>query len=367
MRIALLLDDDDARCRLTEALGEHEVVVATALAPGDQGVDLCVVAPALLPRLRKALRARRAGPVAGPVLGAVGPGDEAAAAAALGDTLDDLVRLDASRAEVQARVAVLLRLRAATAALATASGASPAAAQTAELRVVKDQRDDLLRAVSHDLRTPLAIIHLQSQLLREVLEKAGQRDKTVTRSLDAILTAGRRMNSMIEDLVDLSRHQRGMLKLEMRSVDLAAFLGDLFDRAEPFIRTPRGVIEIPAGTPRVLVDENRLERIFLNLITNALRHAPADHRPHARAAAGDADLFVAVGDHAAAGAAEPLEAVRARLTDEALLARQVEGLGAGLLITALLVEVHGGRIWAERTGPRNAPAFFFTLPLAPAA
>jgi signal transduction histidine kinase len=361
MKIALLLSESEERRRLADWLGaEHEVLPSKATLPAE--VDLCVVECATLGRLRKVLRERRAGAGALPVLCLVRAGDEGAGARDLGDTVDDLLAAGAARDEVRARVAVLGRLREAT--RAAAASAATAVEQTGELRALKDQRDDLLRAVSHDLRTPLAIIHLQSQLLGEVLEKAGLSDRSVTRSLEAILLAARRMSAMIEDLVDLSRYQRGQLKLEKRTVDVGAFLTDLLDRSAPLRHGPHGLVEVAPGTPRVAADENRLERILLNLITNALKHAPTDHRARLRAAAQGREVLIGVADSASPAGAEPLTAVQERLTDDALLARQIEGLGAGLLITAALVDAHGGRIWCERTSPKGPAAFYFTLPAA---
>ncbi|MBI2914388.1 MAG: HAMP domain-containing protein [Firmicutes bacterium] len=236
------------------------------------------------------------------------------------------------------------------------------------LRESREQREDLLRTVSHDLRNPLTTIQGRSQLLLKSLVEAGERGEEF-RSVEAILTSARRMNAMIQDLVDMARIEAGQLQLEMGTVDLRSFVDELLERAKVGMAIERIEVEIPADLPPVRADSDRLERVFVNLLTNALKYSPDDTEVVLRAARSDDELQVSVTDRGIGIASVDLPHVFERYF-RATDARRGEGIGLGLYITKMLVQAHGGRVWVESPsggrmapGPGNGSTFYFTLPL----
>ncbi len=240
-------------------------------------------------------------------------------------------------------------------------GVATTAHDITELRALQEQREDLVRMVSHDLRSPLTAVQGQAQLLARMLVRSGQ-DGRLRQSAEAIFTSARRMNSMIQDLVDMARIESRQLQLKTRPLGLRSFVADLRQRLEDVLDLERLRVEIPVDLPPVSADPNRLERILTNLLSNALKYSPSNTEVVLMARRTDGEVVVSVIDQGVGIAAQD----RVRIFDRyyrARGARQAEGLGLGLFITRMLVEAHGGRIWVE-SEPGKGSRFSFTLSLA---
>lgn len=230
-----------------------------------------------------------------------------------------------------------------------------------QLHELQEQREDLIRAVSHDLRTPLTVIQGQAQLLEMMMGRPAQESR-MKKSVRSILTGSQRMNTMIQDLVDSVRLEAGQLKLECLPVSLRGFLQELKNRLTGALEMDRVRIEILEGLPQVNADPNRLERIFINLLSNALKYSPPDTDVTVSAEMFDEKIAVTVTDRGMGIASEDIPKLFQRYY-RAKGTRKTEGLGLGLYITRMLVEAHGGRIWV-RSEPGKGSSFSFTLPPA---
>ncbi len=228
-----------------------------------------------------------------------------------------------------------------------------------ERKRVEAQREDLVRAVSHDLRTPLTIIQGHAQLLVQMAE-ATRQDGRQRHSAEAILGAARRMNAMIQDLVDSARLEAGQLRLQREPVELRHFLSDLLERAKVALDVGRVRVEIPEGLLPVNADPDRLERILSNLLSNALKYSPSDTEVKVAVKAAGGEVVVSVADRGVGIAPEDLPHMFERYY-RAKAARKTQGLGLGLYITRMLVEAHGDRIWVDSEVGKGS-TFSFTLP-----
>jgi len=224
-----------------------------------------------------------------------------------------------------------------------------------QLRHTTELREDLLRAISHDLRNPLQIVVLQAQRLQRALE--GDR----ARPVGAILAASRRMDRMLRDLADSARSESGAIELAATAVPLRPFVADLLALADGSLDGQRVENAVPDAVPPVLADPDRLERILANVVGNALKYSR--DRVVVRADADGAEVRVSVADRGPGIAEGDLP----RIFDRYYRGQrhEGEGLGLGLFIVRKLVEAHGGRIWAE-SRPGEGATFTFTLPIAPA-
>jgi len=229
-----------------------------------------------------------------------------------------------------------------------------------QLHELQEQRDDLVRTVSHDLRTPLTVIQGQAQLVEKMVEKPGQEGR-VKQGVEAIITGARRMNSMILDLVDSARLEAGQLKMDCVPVDLPSFLSDLKGRLAGVLEMDRVRVEMPEGLPRASADPDRLERIFTNLVSNALKYSPPGTQVAVTAEMQGGMVTVSVSDQGEGIAAEDISNLFQRFY-RARGTRKTEGVGLGLYITRMLVEAHGGRIWVESEVGKGS-TFSFTLPV----
>jgi signal transduction histidine kinase/putative methionine-R-sulfoxide reductase with GAF domain len=238
-------------------------------------------------------------------------------------------------------------------------GAVATFADFTALHDLQEQREDLLRTVSHDLKTPLTVIQGRAQLLQRTLARAGLSGAEVD-GLEAILTSARRMDAMIQDLVDRAQLESGQLRLHPVLVQLPAFLSDLWGRLVGVLEMERVRLELPPGLPSIWADPDRLERIITNLLTNAMKYSEPGGEVVIGADEEDGEVVVSVIDRGLGLATVDLPYLFDRFY-RARGARRADGLGPGLYITRMLVEAQGGRIWVESEVGQGS-VFRFTVP-----
>lgn len=218
-------------------------------------------------------------------------------------------------------------------------------------------RDQYVGLISHDLRSPLLAISLATATLKMVLER-GQMAQAAP-ALETIRHSGRRMSEMIEDLLETTRLESGQLQLHKSIVDLeqmaravASQQGSMASRA----------IRCEAKTSAlVLADSGRIERVMENLVGNAVRYSPAGSPVRVQVEADNDEARITVTD---SGVGIPAD-VLPRLFQRFYRAGGNDssgGLGLGLYASRLIVEHHGGRIWATST-PGAGSTFGFSLPM----
>jgi len=230
-----------------------------------------------------------------------------------------------------------------------------------ERRQVEQDRELFLHMVSHDLRIPLTVINGHATLMQQTLESTHD-DKSLNLNIESILRSAQRMNVMIQDLVDTARFEGGQLTLKRQPIDLDAFLPQLLKRSSPALDVARIQLDIPSGLPPVCADCTQLERILINLLSNALKYSTADSpiRVCLQGRKGEVVFSIADSGRGIPSAAIPHLFERYyRVPGE----RKAEGIGLGLYITWMLVSAHGGNIWVESEEGKGS-TFFFSLPAA---
>jgi hypothetical protein len=225
---------------------------------------------------------------------------------------------------------------------------------------LQEQQRVFLHTVSHDLRFPLTVILGHVSLLEELVP-----DEEIARQcMEAIQRGVRLMNFMIDDLVDAARLEGGHLQLNRQPLALGDFLPDYLRRNAAALDTGRIHLSVETGAPSVLADPHRLERMLTNLLTNALKYSPAGAPVLLSASPHECGACIAVADRGNGIPAEDLPDLFARFY-RVKSERKGQGIGLGLYITKLLVEAHGGQIWADSEVGQGS-TFRFTLPPAPA-
>ncbi len=170
------------------------------------------------------------------------------------------------------------------------------------------------------------------------------------------------MNRLIGNLLDMSRIESGALKPKREWNILGEIVGGVTSRMRKLAQGHKLEIDIPEDLPLVPVDYVQIEQVFTNLISNSLKYAPPGSTISITARPEDESIHVQVSNE---GPPVPLEHLE-RIFDKfyrVTAADRVTGTGLGLSICKVIIEAHGGRIWAE-----NLPgqfAFHFTLPLNP--
>jgi signal transduction histidine kinase len=222
------------------------------------------------------------------------------------------------------------------------SGAVLTFSDETEHHALEEARDDLVRMISHDLRTPLQAVSTQAHLLqRSPVDPARVRDRAAS-----IARSCARMTAMIQDLVETTLLEAGQLPLATVPLDLAAALPELIERHRGALDVDRIRLSVAPGVAPVQADPPRLERVVVNLLSNALKYSPPATPVDVELAAAPGGCRISVSDRGVGISPEDQAHVFDRFY-RARGQRRPEGLGLGLYITRLLVEAHGGRIDVE--------------------
>ena len=227
-------------------------------------------------------------------------------------------------------------------------------------REIDEVKSALISTVSHELRTPLTLIHGFAELLALRENMTPQRQRSAAAE---ILEASRRLGRLIDDLLSVSRLESGRLVIDPRPIEL----GCVIERVLSPFRTmaARHVLraKIPASLPMVWGDPDKLEQVLTNLVGNAIKYSP-DGGEVLVSVEHDGDFAqVSIRDHGIGMSPREMSQLFEKFyrvdRDEV---RRAGGTGLGLYITKRLVDMHGGRIWAE-SWPGSGSRFSFTLPL----
>jgi signal transduction histidine kinase len=230
------------------------------------------------------------------------------------------------------------------------------ARRTAE--ILSRAREDVLGVVAHDLRNPLNLVSMTTQLLMEPDLTPERRKSTFAINTRAV----QRMNRLIGDLLDVVRMEAGHLSLDVGPTDVTRVLVETMEAFQPRAAEQGISLVFSQEPPNVVVqaDEERVLQLIDNLVGNALKFTPNGGRVSIGGFIDNNELRVSVTD---TGPGIP-EEQRARLFDRFWQARGVDrrGLGLGLPIAKGIAEAHGGRLWVEST-MGSGSTFHFAMPL----
>jgi signal transduction histidine kinase len=235
-----------------------------------------------------------------------------------------------------------------------------------QLEAASRHKSEFLANMSHELRTPLNAILGFSEVLAERM--FGEVNEKQAEYLQDILSSGRHLLSLINDILDLSKVEAGRLELELGRFHLPAAL----DNALSLVReraTRHGITLTQSGAVVVVgdivADERKVKQILLNLLSNAVKFTPEGGRVDLTATVADDVITIAVSDTGIGIAPEDqatiFEEFRQVGRDDA---RKQEGTGLGLTLAKKFVELHGGRIWVDSQVGKGS-TFTFTLPVRP--
>jgi signal transduction histidine kinase len=224
------------------------------------------------------------------------------------------------------------------------------------LKRLFDSRRELVAWASHDLRTPLANMQAMLEALEDGLGAPEE-------YIPALREQVRALSQLVEDLFELARIDADALTLELQQLPLAPVVSSSLRgvEAEARLRHVRLGADVQDGLTARFAPE-KIERVLMNLLTNALRHTPSDGAVAVRVAPLRGEIRVAVEDTGEGLDSEARERMFERFW-RADRSRTSSGAGLGLAIARGLVEAHGGRIWAEDREDGGARVCF-TLPAA---
>ncbi len=225
-------------------------------------------------------------------------------------------------------------------------------------------KDVFLANTSHELRTPLNGIIGIADSLRD--GAAGMLTAEAKSDLSLIISSGRRLASLVNDILDFSRIKNRDLTLNQKPTDLKSAVDVVLDLTKR-LRDGRDLEtrnDVPPDLPPVLADEDRLQQILLNLLGNAIKFTESGTISLSASDRHDGCVEVTVADTGIGIPGDKIERVFEPFEQaDGSIARSYGGTGIGLSITRSLVELHGGAIRAE-SGEGTGSRFIFTLPVA---
>src|ERR1051326_45421 len=236
-------------------------------------------------------------------------------------------------------------------------------AARAEAEMANRTKDEFLATLSHELRTPLSAILGWSHILSS--NKLGKTE--FARGLETIERNARVQSQLIDDLLDVSRIISGKIKIEANPVDLLTIIEACLDSVRPAVEAKeiQFTIDAESGSCRVFGDPNRLQQIFWNLFSNAVKFTPQCGQVTVKVRAQDYGVKVSVIDSGVGINPEFLPYIFDRFRQgDGSTTRAHGGLGLGLAIVRHLVDLHQGKVEAESQGADQGSTFTVTLPVS---
>jgi PAS domain S-box-containing protein len=230
---------------------------------------------------------------------------------------------------------------------------------------IEKLKSEFLATVSHELRTPLVAIEKSISLILN--KEAGDVSETQTQFLSIAERNLKRLGLLINDLLDLSKLEARKMELKPETVILEKIISDSIESLNNWAKTKSIRIEkvIPADIPEVNLDPNKIIQVLNNLIGNAIKFTPQGGSITVGLVLSKEDgvIKVSVADTGMGIAKEDLPKVFDKFYQTQERApTDISGTGIGLAIVREIVELHGGKVWAESEKGQGA-RFIFTLPL----
>ncbi|MCX5702206.1 MAG: ATP-binding protein [Candidatus Omnitrophica bacterium] len=232
-----------------------------------------------------------------------------------------------------------------------------------EVQKISNRKTDFISSVSHELRTPLTSIKGYAAIL--IAEKLGALPPAVKERLEKINHHSDELVHMVNDLLDIARIEAGRATMKIELQDLQSIIATVSDLI--MIQCKNKNIElvtnIEADMPLIPTDRGQIERVFINLLGNAVKFTPQNGKITINAELKDGVVQVGISD---TGIGIPEEAISKLFTEfyriDNAINQQVKGTGLGLSLVKHIIEAHKGNIWVESTLGKGS-TFFFTLPI----
>jgi signal transduction histidine kinase len=230
-----------------------------------------------------------------------------------------------------------------------------------ELRQNNKLKSDFIAIASHELRTPLSVILGYASFLKDEA-----RDE-LSGHAEAVLNSAMRLHALVEDMTNLNLLQMGKAGLHLDRVPIQTILVKVYKQAHPAAeaKSQKVTLHLPREAMLVHCDPPKLELVFTNLLNNAIRFTPNEGKITIKVTPIQDKVGVEVTDTGRGIEAGVLEKIFQEFYQgEDHLTRSYSGMGLGLATARGIVELHGGRIWAESAGAGMGATFKVVLPRA---
>ncbi len=237
------------------------------------------------------------------------------------------------------------------------------------LRELEHMKDEFLSTAAHELRTPLTTILMSAGLAHEQLEQIAVSkgiDPRIVELVELVVEGSQRMQSLVNDLLDLTRLEQGRATLNYEKLDLREIVSTSVASIAPLFKSRNQQLDVrlPEFQCMVRGDRPRLEQVIINLLSNANKYSPAGSQLEIRARSSKDECLVAVRDSGAGVPEEEREQIFERFYRSSLHRNdRTISTGLGLPIARKIAEMHKGRLWVD-LAPDGGSIFTLALPRA---
>jgi PAS domain S-box-containing protein len=226
-------------------------------------------------------------------------------------------------------------------------------------READELKSTFISVISHELKTPVALIKGYVSTLRR--EDVSWDRQVVHDSLEVIEEEADRLTELIENLLDASRLQAGALSINLTDVLLDDLVERIVDRFKTQSENHSLVVDFPPDFPVILGDEDRLEQVLSNLVSNAIKYSPKGGEVRVTGRVRSGQAIVCVSDEGPGIAPDDIPHVFDRFYRSSDASRTTKGAGLGLYLARAVIQAHGGRIWVDPK-PGAGARICFSLP-----
>jgi signal transduction histidine kinase len=220
----------------------------------------------------------------------------------------------------------------------------------------QQRKDEFIGIASHELKTPLTSIKGYLDLLNVVEEKEPNK-QFVRKSLDSV----QKLESLIKDLLDVSKIQSGQLQLNISEFDINALIDETIVSMQMISAGHKISREDHQGPLMVFADRQRIEQVLINILSNAVKYSPGENRVIVSTKNTGTEIIVKVRDYGIGIAEEELTDIFERFYRTKGSSVHISGFGLGLYICRDIMQRHKGKIWVERE--EQGSSFYFLLPI----
>lgn len=226
-----------------------------------------------------------------------------------------------------------------------------------EIKLLNAKKDEFIGIAGHELRTPITTVKAYLQLLEDH-SPAGLPAQFIEKALRQV----NKLNRLITDLLDVSKHQAGKLEYNMIPCFLLPLIRDSLDTIRRIHSTHRLITDLPEEDIVITADGSRIEQLLINLLVNAVKYSAEGTEITVAVKKADRHVIVSIRDQGIGIEAEHLKMIFHRYYRVQTAKDMISGLGIGLYIAKEIVERHGGSIWVESQKDQGS-VFYFSLPL----
>ena len=237
--------------------------------------------------------------------------------------------------------------------------------QNIQLKKADRIKTDFLNVTSHELRTPMSSIKGYTQMISKQI--LGQTNDEQKKALDVILRNTNRLDALIQDILDVSRLESGMMKFITQKTDVTKMVKEITETMQASTDLKRIKInsDVQKEIPDLMIDQERIKQVLINIVDNAIKFSPDGSMIHIKASKEKEDVLFEVEDFGRGIPKNKQKRIFERFYQvDSGIDRKFGGVGLGLTISRGIILAHGGKIWVK-SKMNEGSTLSFTLPIKP--